>query len=363
MTESPALIGQRYRLGPVIGQGGMGVVRQATDVTLEREVAIKLLRADLTDDSAALDRFRAEARAAAGLSHPAIVSVFDFGQRRHIGRDGVRLSAYLVMELVRGETLYSVLRSGPLQPGRAVQVAAGILHALKHAHRQGVVHRDIKPSNIMIQPSGAVKVMDFGIAHTLGEVEPGGPEAPGERLVMGTSHYMSPEQARCEPVDGRADIYAVGCVLFEMLTGERPFVADAPELIVQKHLTDPAPAPSSRVPGLPAAFDWVVARALAKSPDGRYPNVDAFLDDLSHLADQAAAAAGPPLAAPSQLAARQPAGQADGSAEDSGPSFSIAPVAGWRGGAQPSPHAASPPATPTPFPADAPAVPEYLRRA
>ncbi|MDR1118907.1 MAG: protein kinase [Bifidobacteriaceae bacterium] len=286
MTEPQPLISGRYRLGAVLGQGGMGQVRQATDTRLDREVAIKLLRADLAGNPDALERFRTEAKAAAGLSHPAIVSVFDFGEQRYAGQDGLRLRAYLVMELVPGDTLHQVLSSGPLAPSRAVQIAAGILHALGHAHRRGVVHRDIKPSNVIIQPSGAVKVMDFGIARLLDQGET---MSAAAGMVMGTAYYMSPEQASSTPVDGRSDIYSTGCVLYEMVTGRRPFVGESPVLTVYKHLTETPPPPSTLVAGLPEAFDRVTARAMAKAPADRFATADEFLDALAELLDAASA--------------------------------------------------------------------------
>jgi hypothetical protein len=262
----------------------MGEVWSAHDTRLDRPVALKLLRADLTRDPEALAQFRTEAKSAAGLSHPAVVSVFDFGEQRYTDQDGVHRRAYLVMELVKGQTLHSLLRQGPPQPGRSVQIAAGIVHALRHAHQRGVVHRDIKPSNVMIQPSGAVKVMDFGIARPLART---GPVDSPSRVVMGTAYYMSPEQARGEEVDGRSDIYSAGCVLYEMLTGRRPFVGASPVLTVYKHLTDTAVAPSELVPGLPPVFDWAVARAMSRRPEERFASAAEFLDALASLSQAA----------------------------------------------------------------------------
>jgi len=222
----------RYELGPVLGQGGMAKVYRGLDRQLGRQVAIKVLAPPFDRDGEFVERFQREARAAAGLSHPNIVAVFDSGSD-----DGTH---FIVTELVDGETLADRLRrDGPMPPGEAVAVAVDIARALAAAHERGLIHRDIKPGNVMLLPDGRVKVVDFGIARAAGS-----DTLTNTGVVLGSTAYLSPEQAGGQPVDERADLYALGCVLYEMLTGQVPFSADTPIGTMYRHVNEDAPPPS-----------------------------------------------------------------------------------------------------------------------
>ncbi|MFC8449279.1 protein kinase [Kitasatospora sp. NPDC057223] len=248
----------RYELVEILGVGGMATVWRGLDRVLGRQVAVKVLNGGLADDPRFAERFGREAQHAAMLVHPRIAMVFDSGVDQG--------SPYIVMELVQGRSLSSLLAEQPGLPvERAVGIGAAVCEALEVAHAAGLVHRDIKPGNIMITYDGGVKVVDFGIARA-GSSGSGLTQAA---TVLGTAAYLSPEQATAAEVDGRSDLYAVGCVMTEMLTGEPPFTADAPVAIAFKHVTEPAPAPSARRPGLPPALDAVVLRLLAKNPADR----------------------------------------------------------------------------------------------
>ena len=253
----------KYRVVERLGRGGMGTVYKAIDETLDREVAIKVLNADL-DDSDILKRFRGEAVTLARLNHPGIATIYE------LYRDDDRL--LMVMEFVRGETVHDFAeRVGPVAPPQAAHLAMQVLDALSHAHRGGVVHRDLKPANLMITETGAVKVMDFGIARVLGteRYTHGG-------YMMGTPAYMAPEQVLGGEVDGRADLYAVGVLLYRLLTGQLPFNADTAIAMVQKQVND-QPIPIADIaPNLPRWCTDVMARALAKSPADRYQTADEF---------------------------------------------------------------------------------------
>ncbi|HCO02260.1 MAG TPA: serine/threonine protein kinase, partial [Actinobacteria bacterium] len=205
-TGTPQLLGGRYRIGEVLGHGGMAEVYLATDSVLNRDVAVKVLGRNFAHDGSFVQRFRREAQAAAALNHPNVVSVYDTGS------DGD--THYIVMEYVHGKTLGEIIReSGPLLPQRAVEIGEAVATGLGFAHRAGIIHRDVKPGNIMITPTGDVKVMDFGIARANTN-----DSLTRTATVLGTATYFSPEQAQGEPVDARSDIYSVGCVLYEMLT-------------------------------------------------------------------------------------------------------------------------------------------------
>ena len=220
-VENVRILGERYEVGALLGHGGMADVHLGIDTRLSRQVAIKTLRSDLARDPGFQTRFRREAQAAAALNHPNIVSVYDTGEE-DLPWGKV---PYIVMEYVQGRTVRDLLRDGErLSMERALEITSAILGALDYSHRQGLIHRDIKPSNIMITPDGTLKVMDFGIARALDDVNS---TVTHTSSVLGTAAYLSPEQARGESVDGRSDIYAVGCVLYELLTGRAPFVGDA----------------------------------------------------------------------------------------------------------------------------------------
>jgi serine/threonine protein kinase len=255
---------QHYEVGELLGRGGMGEVYRGRHPGLDQLVAIKFLRSELGEQPEFYERFLREARLCAHLDHPAIVRVSD------VGSDGGR--PYLVMELVEGESLQARLRRGPLPQAETVQVASQVLAALAYAHAQGVVHRDIKPGNIFLCRAGGVKVMDFGIARIAGAVA-----LTQTGAQLGTPEYMSPEQVEGRTAEASSDLYAMGVVLYEMLTGDVPFRAETPVVVLRMHLDKAPPAlPGWVWPGLAA----VVARALAKGPEERYPSAAAMRDAL-----------------------------------------------------------------------------------
>jgi len=268
------LLGDRYELGEMIGTGGMADVYIARDKRLAREVAVKVLRSDLAKDPSFVARFRKEAFAAAGLNNPGIVAVYDSGEEP---------APYIVMELVSGHTLRELIHSGEKLPlSRALEIGAGILAALEYSHECGIVHRDIKPANIMITDQGDVKVMDFGIARILDDLNA---TLTSTWNIVGTAQYLSPEQALGEAVDARSDIYSTGCLLYELLTGKPPFVGDTPVSIAYQHVSAELVAPSKIQPALPAGIDILLAIALAKKPEDRYASAGLMLDDLFKIRD------------------------------------------------------------------------------
>jgi serine/threonine-protein kinase len=279
-------LGGRYRLGAVIGQGGMAEVHRGRDVRLGRDVAIKLLRSDLARDPSFQGRFRREAQAAASLNHPSIVAVYDTGQ----DQTGNETTPYIVMEYVEGRTLRDVLATeGRLLPQRAMEITAQICAALEQAHRAGIVHRDIKPGNVMLTPGGEVKVMDFGIARA---VTGSSATMTQTASVIGTAHYLSPEQARGEHVDARSDIYSTGCMLYELVTGAPPFSGDTPVAVAYQHVREDPIPPSGVEPEVPAAIDAIVLKAMAKNPGHRYQTAAQMRADLERaLAGQPVEAA------------------------------------------------------------------------
>lgn len=280
MTTGDELLSGRYRLGGLIGVGGMSDVYAANDTLLGREVAVKMMRADLARDESFLERFRREAKNAAFLNHPVIVSVFDTGET-----DGpMGTVPYIVMELVQGETLRDIVhREGPMDPARAASILAYVCDALDFSHKQGIIHRDVKPANIMLTNTGAVKVMDFGIARALGDST----SMTQTAAVIGTAQYLSPEQARGKPADARSDIYSVGCVLFEALTGQPPFTGETPLSVAYQHVQDDPPLPSTLVEGLSdeegTALDAVLLTAMAKDPAERYDTAADFAEELRRI--------------------------------------------------------------------------------
>ena len=276
----PQLFGERYQLGETLGFGGMSEVHRGRDLRLGRDVAIKVLRADLARDPSFQNRFRREAQNAASLNHPAIVAVYDTGESRgETGENGEKLVVpYIVMEYVDGETLRDMVkRDGALQPRRAMEIMADVCAALDFSHRHGIVHRDVKPANVMLTRGGAVKVMDFGIARALGD---GASTQTATAAVIGTAQYLSPEQARGETVDARSDVYAAGCVLYELLTGTPPFVGDSPVAIAYQHVREDAKPPSEVNTDLPPALDAIVLKALNKNPLNRYQTSAEMRSDL-----------------------------------------------------------------------------------
>jgi beta-lactam-binding protein with PASTA domain/predicted Ser/Thr protein kinase len=270
-NDRKRVLGDRYEVEGVLGQGGMAKVFKGHDKVLGRPVAVKVLSPQYAGDDQFVSRFRREAQAAAGLNHPNIVSVFDTGSQQDVH--------YIVMEYVRGKTLRDTVRSeGPLHPERAAEIGAAVARALASAHEAGLVHRDIKPGNIMLTSDGEVKVMDFGIART----------ATGDTLtqtaaVLGTASYLSPEQAQGEPVDGRSDIYSLGCVLYEMVTSRPPFTGDSPVAIAYKHVRDDPVSPSRINSDVPGDLEAVIMKAMAKNPANRYQSADEMKQDLERL--------------------------------------------------------------------------------
>jgi serine/threonine-protein kinase len=291
-TSDEPLIGGRYQLGELLGRGGMAEVRKGTDTRLGRTVAVKRLRTDLASDITFQARFRREAQSAASLNHPAIVAVYDTGEVP--ASDGSNISQpYIVMEYVAGRTLRDILREGrKILPERALEIASGVLSALDYSHRAGIIHRDIKPGNVMLTPSGDVKVMDFGIARAISDASS---TMTQTAAVVGTAQYLSPEQARGEPVDSRSDVYSAGCLLYELLTGRPPFIGDSPVAVAYQHVREPAAPPSDHDTDLPPEVDAIVMKSLAKRVEDRYQSAAAMRNDIErYLAGHPVHVAPPP---------------------------------------------------------------------
>jgi eukaryotic-like serine/threonine-protein kinase len=288
MTAQARLLGGRYQVGELLGYGGMAEVHRGRDLRLGRDVAIKTLRSDLARDATFQMRFRREAQNAAALNHPAIVAVYDTGEEH--GPSGEELP-YIVMEFVNGRTLKEVLTSeGRLMPRRALEITADICSALEFSHRHGIIHRDIKPGNVMLTQTGQVKVMDFGIARALAS---GASTMTQTSAVIGTAQYLSPEQARGEAVDARSDVYATGCVIYELLCGHPPFVGDNPVSVAYQHVREDPRPPSESNRDVTPPIDAIVLKALAKNPANRYQSAGEMRADLLR-----AAAGRPVLATP-----------------------------------------------------------------
>ena len=261
------LIGGRYRIIAPVGEGGMATIWRAVDEQLDREVALKILRPQFGSDPGFAARFKAEARSAAALNHPNIVSVYDYGTEGD--------TQFIVMQLVDGSDLATRLRdSGPMAPADAARLAAEIASALATAHRRGIVHRDVKPGNILITDAGEVKVADFGIARAMSEAS-----MTVTGTTLGSVHYFSPEQARGDEVTGASDVYSLGIVLYEMLTGRRPFEGDSAAGVALKRLTDD-PVPPSAWRAVPPGLEAIVMRSLQRDPADRYPDATALAEAL-----------------------------------------------------------------------------------
>ncbi|MCU1450792.1 MAG: protein kinase family protein with domain [Acidimicrobiales bacterium] len=268
------VLSERYELERHVARGGMADIYLGRDRRLGREVAVKVLRPELSADDEYIDRFRDEARAAAQLNHPNIVSVFDWGS------DGG--DAYIVMEWVDGPTLAEVLRAeAPLAVDRAAHIGADIAAGLSYAHAKGVVHRDVKPSNVLLAPTGNAKVADFGIAkmpeRSTVQTNPG--------VVLGTPAYLSPEQLKGQSADPRSDVYGLGAVLYEMVTAHKPFSGDTPAEVAGNVLHHRPPRPSGINPAVPAAFEGILSKALARDPADRYRDANELRVDLLDFAD------------------------------------------------------------------------------
>jgi serine/threonine-protein kinase len=282
-VDTPRTYSGRYELTHLIARGGMAQVYRAMDRQLERPVALKVLFPELSVDRTFVERFRREAQAAANLSHPNIVPVFDWGED-----DG---SYFIVMEYVEGRPLSAVLRDPQrLTPREIAVIGAGVAAALAFAHRHGVVHRDVKPGNVLITPDGDVKVTDFGIARAMNTEE----SLTQTGAVMGTAAYFSPEQAEGKGVDSRSDIYSLGVVLYEMAVGRPPFTGDSPVAVASKHVRDMPVLPREANPSVPPALEAVVMKAMAKNPDDRYASAEELRADLLRFADGRPVEAGDP---------------------------------------------------------------------
>ena len=269
---SGQILDGRYQIQDRISDGAMGVVYRAIRLNLDRAVAVKVMHASLSDEMKGKERFEREALVMARLEHPHCVSIIDFGLH------GAK--PYVVMELVRGQSLFEMLvEQGRFEIPRAVDIVSQVLSGLAHAHEQGIIHRDIKPANIMTTPKAPLgvhaRILDFGLARMLGSSA-----SLSDGVAVGTPSYMAPEQCRGDTLDQRVDIYACGIVLFEMLTGRKPFVASEPIEIIKKHLKDQPPTLAEVTPGDYGALEAIVARALAKSPDDRYASAVAMAEAL-----------------------------------------------------------------------------------
>ncbi|MCT1606944.1 protein kinase [Nesterenkonia massiliensis] len=261
----------RYVITKRIARGGMSTVYLARDERLHRDVAVKVLFPHMAEDRKVVQRFEQEARTSALISHPNVVQVLDQGQTRE--------TAYMVMEYVPGATLRTLLKSGPMTPRLTLAYTQAILAGLAAAHRAGLVHRDIKPENVLVSPEGRIKLADFGLARAA-------THHSGTSTLMGTVAYISPELLSGEGADERADIYAVGILLYEMLTGVQPYTGDSPVRVAFQHVNSTVPAPSSYVPGLPQALDELVREATRTDPAERPKNADALLDMLQEVREQ-----------------------------------------------------------------------------
>ncbi len=269
------LLSNRYRLDAQVGTGGMSTVYRAFDTVLERQVAIKLMHREIAGDSDQLERFRREARAVAQLNHPHVVGVIDAGEEG----DPEHPTPYIVFEYVEGETLKQrIRRNGRLPISEAIAYSIEVARALGAAHERHIVHRDVKPQNVLVDEEGAAKVTDFGIARTLHQE---GLTADGR--VLGTTDYVSPEQALGHPVSGQSDLYSLGIVLFEMLTGEVPFSGENQVAVAMKHVRDEIPDVQLRRPEVSAALAAVLDRATAKQLDRRYRDAREMIADLEDV--------------------------------------------------------------------------------
>ncbi|MFF5172385.1 protein kinase [Micromonospora sp. NPDC000089] len=292
---SKRVLDGRYRPDELLGSGGMGEVWRGHDLRLDRSVAIKVLSAAALREPKAAERFDREARAAARLNHPHIVAVYDFGT----DEDG----SFLVMELVEGRTVSALIADGPLPVDRAVAIGAQAADGIAAAHAAGVVHRDVKPANLLVTPPGTVKICDFGIARLAPAA--GVATLTGPVSKLGTSSYMSPEQALGRPADHRSDLYALGCTLYAMLAGRPPYLGD-PLAVLHQHVNESPPPLRDLRPGLPAALESLVTELLAKDPADRPSDAATVRDRLAALAPPSARPASPAPALPAQRAEADP---------------------------------------------------------
>ena len=268
---SPRMLAGRYEVGRLLGTGGMAEVYEGHDRLLARRVAIKILLAQYAHDPAFLARFRREAQAAASLSHPNIVGVFDTGSEGD--------TWFIVMELVAGNTLRDLIHlHGPVHPARAAEICSEVAGALAVAHARGIVHRDVKPGNVMLTTEGKVKVMDFGIARATAV-----PSITQTSAVVGTAQYIAPEQAQGLEVDARSDVYSLGCCLYEMVTGQVPFTGPTPVAIAYRHVREDPTPPRALNPDVPVPLERVCLKAMAKRPEDRYQTAAEMQRDLERV--------------------------------------------------------------------------------
>lgn len=296
--SKPKVLGGRYKLEERVASGGMGTVYIAIDKRLDRRVAVKLLGEHLAHDATYIERFRREARAAAALSHTNIAAVFDYGEDSG--------AHFIVMELIAAHDLAKILRNeGKLEPSRAVAISAQIAAALGHAHAAGMVHRDVKPANILVGRGDHVKVTDFGIARTAGDMT-----LTATGSVLGTAHYISPEQASGQSLGAPSDVYSAGIVLFEMLTGAVPFTGESMVAVAMRHANEQVPRPSSLAPDVPGEIDEVVMKATSRDPEARYAEGEELAEALRGIqttTPSPVAASAAPGATPTEILA-EPAG-------------------------------------------------------
>ncbi len=308
------VVDNRYVLSGLLGGGGMGRVFLARDEVLERDVALKVLREQYAEDEEFVGRFEREAKAAASLNHPNIVQVYDRGE----AEEG---SYYIAMEYIAGGTLKDrILKEGPMDAAEAVRLAMQVADALGVAHASGIVHRDVKPQNVLLTADGDAKVADFGIARAASEVS-----LSDSGLVLGTAKYMSPEQAMGDPIGPESDLYSLGVVLYEMLTGEVPFEADSAIGVAMKHVNEAPRPPREANPEVPEALDAVVMKLLQKKPEDRYPGAAELVADLSRVGEGLSPVFAAPAASPSTSGAETTRAPAQ--------PLALAPVPGNPGGA------------------------------
>ncbi|MFD2027281.1 Stk1 family PASTA domain-containing Ser/Thr kinase [Promicromonospora aerolata] len=306
VENTPRVLAGRYEVGELVGRGGMAEVHIGHDTRLGRTVAIKVLRSDLARDPSFLVRFRREAQSAAALNHPAVVAVYDTGEDIHQDASGQDVHVpFIVMEYVEGHTVRDILTDGAAVPiEEAVEITVGVLSALEYSHHAGIVHRDIKPANVMITPTGAVKVMDFGIARAMAD---SAATMTQTHAVIGTAQYLSPEQARGEQVDTRSDLYSTGCMLFELLTGRPPFQGDSPVAVAYQHVGQEPQRPSEVATDVPDVLDRITLKALTKDREQRYSTAAEFRRDLESAMRGGQVTA--PMVGAAMMGATQVAGQ------------------------------------------------------
>jgi serine/threonine-protein kinase len=283
LINNERLIAGRYRIGSLVGRGGMAEVYEGYDTRLGRTVAIKLLKSDLANDPSFEEKFRGEAQASARMAHPSIVRIYDAGEEETTDSNGNLVKTpFIIMELVKGKLLREIIHAGQVEIDKAIKYVTGILSALEVSHRSGVIHRDIKPANVMISENDAVKVMDFGIARAVSDNSATQAATAG---IVGTAQYFSPEQARGESVDARTDLYSTGVILYELLAGRPPFKGESAVSVAYQHVSEMAPNPSDFNSQVTPELNAVVMRAMAKDRDNRFQSAEEFREHL--LAAQA----------------------------------------------------------------------------